>query len=110
MFAARADGEGGEKRRQMMDERMQAEIDKLPPVQRAAAQSEFDERRKFFEGMKDLTPEQRAAKMQERMQDPAQQEKFLNGMAKRDAMKTPGQRTDRYRSYLQRKQTAQNPK
>jgi hypothetical protein len=100
-------GDDGDREKRMKDmaERMQAEINKLPEAQRATAQAKFDEGRKFFEGMKDLTPDQRRAKMEERMQDPAQQEKMFNGNAKRDAMKTPQQRADRYRSYLQNKES-----
>ena len=92
-----------EKMLRAIGDRMQAAIDQMPADKRAKAQAEFDEQKKFFESMKDLTPEQRRAKMEERMQDPAQQEKFFSGMAKRDAMKTPQQRTDRYRDYLSSK-------
>ena len=92
-----------EKMLRAMGDRMQAAIDQMPADKRPKAQADFDEGKKFFESMKDLTPEQRRAKMEERMQDPAQQEKFFSGMAKRDAMKTPQQRTDRYRDYLSNK-------
>jgi hypothetical protein len=84
-------------------ERMQAAIDKLPEPERAKKQAEFDEGKKFFEEMRNLTPEQRREKIEARMQDPAQQEKFFSGMAKRDAMKTPQQRTERFRDYLSKK-------
>lgn len=105
---AEGDDAEREKRLRDMGERMQAQIAKLPEAERAKAQAEFDERKRFFESMKDLTPEQRRAKMEERMQDPAQQEKFFAGMAKRDAMKTPEQRADRFRSYLQQKRQKQD--
>ena len=87
-----------------MGDLMQARINQMPEDKRAKAQAEFDEGKKFFESMKDLTPDQRRAKMEERMQDPATQEKFFSGMAKRDAMKTPQQRTERFRDYLQSKE------
>ena len=97
-----------EKMMRAIGERMQAAIDKMPDAQRTKAQAEFDEGKKFFEGMRDLTPDQRRAKMEERMQDPATQEKMFNGMAKRDAMKTPGQRNERYRDYIGNKAGRQN--
>ena len=99
-----------EKMMRAMGDRMQAAIDQMPAEKRAKAQAEFDEGRKFFESMKDLTPEQRRAKMEEKMQDPATQEKFFSGMAKRDAMKTPEQRSDRFRDYIQNKQSRQEGK
>ncbi len=102
------DDAAAEKMLRAIGDRMQAAIDQMPADKKAKAQAEFDEGKKFFEGMKDLTPEQRRAKMEERMQDPATQEKFFNGMAKRDAMKTPQQRTDRYRDYIGNKASRQN--
>ena len=99
-----------EKMMRAMGERMQAAIDQMPADKRAKAQAEFDEGKKFFESMKDLTPEQRRAKMEEKMQDPATQEKFFSGMAKRDAMKTPEQRADRFRDYIQNKPSRQEGK
>ena len=105
--AAGGDDAAAEKMLRAMGERMQAAIDQMPAEKRAKAQAEFDEGKKFFESMKDLTPEERRAKMEERMQDPATQEKFFSGMAKRDAMKTPQQRTERFRDYLQTKQSKQ---
>ena len=97
-----------EKMMRAMGERMQAAIDQMPADKKAKAQAEFDEGKKFFEGMKDLTPEQRRAKMEEKMQDPATQEKMFNGMAKREAMKSPAQRTERYRDYVGNKAGRQN--
>ena len=99
-----------EKMMRAMGDLMQARINQMPDDKRAKAQAEFDEGKKFFESMKDLTPEERRAKMEERMQDPATQEKFFSGMAKRDAMKTPQQRSERYRDYIQNKQTQQEGK
>ena len=99
-----------EKMMRAMGDRMQAAIDQMPAEKRAKAQAEFDEGKKFFESMKDLTPDQRRAKMEEKMQEPATQEKFFSGMAKRDAMKTPQQRTERFRDYIQNKQSRQEGK
>ena len=112
MIAGGAGGDDAamEKTMRAMGERMQAAIDQMPAEKRAKAQAEFDEGKKFFESMRELTPEQRRAKMEEKMQDPATQEKMFSGMAKRDAMKTPEQRSDRFRDYIQNKQSRQEGK
>ncbi|MEO7319296.1 MAG: hypothetical protein ABIZ56_09940, partial [Chthoniobacteraceae bacterium] len=112
MIAGGAGGDDAamEKMLRAMGEKMQAAIDQMPAEKRAKAQAEFDEGKKFFESMKELTPEKRRAKMEERMQDPATQEKFFSSMAKRDAMKTPQQRTERFRDYIQTKQSRQEAK
>ncbi len=94
--------------RDAMVQRMQAEIAKLPADQRAAAQRELDERRKFFEGMRDLPPEQRAAKMEEFMNDPKVEERIEKAQSARDARRSPEQRAERGQKYRQRKQQAAN--
>lgn len=86
-----------------MEERMQAEINKLPPAEREAAQKEHDERRKFFESMRDMTPEQRSAKMQEFMNDPNMQDKMEKGMSSSDARRSPQQRLARAKKYVDNK-------
>lgn len=97
-----------EKMMRAIGEKMQAAIDQMPAEKKAKAQAEFDEGKKFFESMKGLTADERRAKMEEKMQDPATQEKFFNGMAKRDAMKTPQQRTEKFRDYVSQKASRQN--
>jgi hypothetical protein len=101
-------GRGGEDNdfrgafRDAMEERVQNEINKLPVEERKVAQQEHDERKNFFEGMKDLTPEQREAKVQEFMSDPKNQERMENGNLARDARRSPQQRMQRGKQYLQR--------
>ena len=108
-FVGAPPGGANEAQRQAeMEERVQAEINKLSGEDRKKAEAEYAERKKWWEGMKDLPADQRRAKMEERMQDPAVQEKMFSGMAKQDALKTPEQRINRYRDYLQRKQNVQN--
>jgi hypothetical protein len=92
--------------RDAMEERMEAELKKLPPAERAAIQQEQEERKKFFEGMRDLPPEQREAKMQEFMSDPRNQERMENAQNARDARRSPQQRVDRAKKYLDRKSQA----
>jgi hypothetical protein len=89
----RGDDESRGNFREAMEERVQNEINKLPPAERVAAEQDRDERRKFFDGMKDLTPEQRDAKIQDRME---------NANLSRDARRTPKQRMQQGQKYLQR--------
>ena len=89
--------------RDAVEARIQAEIDRMPPAQRAAAQQERDERRKFFEGMANLTPEQRMAKIQEFMDNPANAERMDKAQAARDARQSPQQKLDRAHKYLENK-------
>jgi hypothetical protein len=93
-----------ERMRAAFAQRQQAEIDKLPPDQRAAA----DERRKFFEGLRDLTPEERKAKLEEYFSNPANQERMEQRMSERDARMTPDQRVQKAGQYVQRKESARN--
>jgi hypothetical protein len=89
-----------------MEERMNAEINKLPADQKAAALKEQEERKAFFEDMKKLTPEQREAKMQDFMSQPANQDRMEKALSARDARRSPQQREARAQQYLQRKAQA----
>ncbi|MDQ3621583.1 MAG: hypothetical protein M3463_03715 [Verrucomicrobiota bacterium] len=93
----------GEFNRDAMIARMQASIDKLPPEKRAAAQKEFDERRKLFSGIRDLPQEERRAKMEEIFNRPEMQERFEKKMMEREARSSPQQRIERARNYIERK-------
>jgi hypothetical protein len=104
------DGERSEDDRNRMREaftaRAQAEIDKLPADKRAVAQAQFDDRRKFYESLRDLSPEERRARMEERMSDPGNQERFEQRMSEQMARMSPDQRVDRAKGYISRKQSA----
>lgn len=95
-----------DRRRQMFADRVQAEIDKLPADKQAAAKERFEERRKFFEGLRDLPEAERRAKIEEMMSNPANQERMEARESERMARMTPDQRVDRSRSYVERKQSA----
>lgn len=97
-----------DRRREAFAERMQAEIDKLPADKRAAAQARFEERRKFFEGLRDLPEAERRAKIEEMMSSPENQERMEARESERNARMTPDQRVDRSRKYVERKQAAQS--
>ena len=99
-------GGGGGFDRAGAEERMRAEIARLPVEQRAKAEEEMAERKRIFEGFKDLTPEQRRAKMDERISDPGQMEKMEARMAGEDARRSPEQRIGRAHKYVERKAQA----
>lgn len=106
-------GVGGEGRRlrEMPDpavvaRRMEQQIAALPADEQAEARKVWEADRAFWESLRGLTPEQRREKMQERMDDPAVQERMENAQAKQDARRSPEKRRDRYRDYLGRKQAA----
>jgi len=103
-------GSGGEGRRtrEMPDtavitRRVEQQIAALPQAEQATARAEWNKERAFWEELRNLSPEERRARMQERMNDPAMQEKMENAQANRDAKTSPDKRRDRYRSYLSRK-------
>lgn len=85
------------------EQRTQERLAKLPPDKRVEAQAEIDQRKSMFEEMRKLTPEQRQAKFQEMMNDPAMQEKMEENQAKRDSKNTPEQRLKRFKRYVDRK-------
>jgi hypothetical protein len=104
-FAANFDG-GGRGRggfdREAMEERFQNEIAKLPKSERDAAAAEHEQQRRFWDSLRDMTPEQRSAAIQQMMSDPNVQEKMDNASNNRDARRTPQQRIQRAGAYLSR--------
>jgi hypothetical protein len=105
----RGDGEtrfagnfGGGFDRDAFEERIQNEINKLPPEERPAAQKEHEDQKQFFTALRDMSPEDRAKMMQQMMSDPNMQEKMDNASAARDSRRSPQQKAARANSYLQR--------
>ncbi len=99
-------GDGGGPPRDWMgvQDKAQAQINKLPPERRAAAQAEFDENSSFFKGLAELPPDQRRSRMEDFMQQPKIQDKMDDRMMARDARMTPEQRLQRAQGYAQRRQ------
>jgi hypothetical protein len=92
-----------------MAAREEARIARLPADKKAEAQAKFDERKKFFDSLAQLSPEDRQAKMREHMEDE------MNGsgpspmetrMTQFDAMHTVEQRTNFFRRVVRDKQEA----
>jgi hypothetical protein len=104
------DGEEGRGRRdfnrEAMEERMQAELAKMSAERRAAMQREIDARKAFFDSLRDLTKEQRDARIADMMQQPDVQARMDNAQANRDSRSSPDQRMSRADSYLSNKATA----
>jgi len=89
-----------------MEQRQEAQIKKLPQSRQAAVRAEIDERKTFFNSLQGLTPEERRAKVQARMADPAVAEKMQDSRLLREAKLTPQQRVTRAVNYLNRKEAA----
>ena len=108
----RGSGERGapsEEMRRVMEERIRAQIERLPKDKKAEALARFEEGRKFFEQMSALSPEERRARMEERMEQAMSNSDAMARMSaegtKRAAMKSADQRSDGYRAYLDRKRS-----
>ena len=95
-------------RPEWIEQRQIAQIKKLPPAKRAEAKKEMDEAKAFFAAIKDLPPEERRVKIQERMRDPAFADKMDDQRLLRDSKLTPQQRIQRAVNYVSRKAAAQS--
>lgn len=100
-------GGGGRGNPEWMAERAQAQIKLLPPEERAQAQADFDEMRGFFDSLRGLPPEERRAKMEEFFERPDVQERLEERAMNRDMKRSPKQRAQRFKRYLDRKEQAQ---
>lgn len=93
-------------KQEWMEQRQLAQIKKLPPARQAAAKKEMSERTAFFDSLKGLPYEERRAKVQAMMADPALAEKMQDARLLRDAQRTPEQRISRAVNYINRKNAA----
>jgi hypothetical protein len=98
---------GGGFDRSAFEERIQNEINKLPSSEREAAQKEHDDRKKFFDAIKDLPQDQKMAAIQQMMSDPNVQDKMDNANNNREARRSPQARIQRAGGYLSRKAAAE---
>ena len=94
----------------LMRERQLAEIAKLPAGEQESAKAEFDEREKMFSSLKDLSDEERRAKMADYMNKPENQDRMADRQTKGNERKTPEQRLAKYQSYVSNKQNVTNSK
>ncbi|MEX1117560.1 MAG: hypothetical protein WEB60_02080 [Terrimicrobiaceae bacterium] len=91
-----------------MAERFEAQIALLPKEEQQVARKDFDEMRAFWQQVRALPEEERRAKIEEMMERPEVQERMAERMAARDDKRSPEQRAQRYRRYVERKQQAQS--
>jgi len=90
----------------LMRDRQLAEIAKLPPSEQKTARAKFDERSKFFESLRDLSDEERRAKMNEFMSNPENQDRMADRSMRSNERNTPEQRIAKYQAYVARKAAA----
>ena len=103
------DGGGRGQNFDLMAERAQAEIERLPADEQATAKAEFEQRQAFFKQFSGLSPEERRAKMQDLANDPQVQDQMDKRQAQRDARNTPEQKAQRAQNYVNRKQALLHP-
>lgn len=103
--------EGGPPRPRMnpewMAERVEAQIALLPKDEQAEAKKDFEDMRAMWASLRELSPEERRVKIEEMMNNPAVQERIEERMAIRSDKRSPAQRAQRYRNYVERKRAAQ---
>jgi len=90
----------------LLAQRVQDEINRLPPEQKTEAQNNFDAQRAFQATLVNMTQEERAAAWMQHLQDPAFQQGMMNRQDARDAMMNHDQRMQRYSNYVNRKLSA----
>jgi hypothetical protein len=92
-------------------QRTEAQIAQLPPAEQPAAKAEFDAMRKVWAEVQALPEDQRRAKMAEIFSRPEVQDRMAERAAAQDARRTPEQREQRMKGYVERKNQmkAQNP-
>lgn len=88
-------------------ERVQAEIDRLPPEQRGEAQASFNTEKAFRESLKNMSDDQRQQAIQQHMQDPQVQDQIASRMDGRDGRMNHDQRMQHFQNYVNRKLAAQ---
>ncbi|MEO8204952.1 MAG: hypothetical protein ABI615_02140 [Chthoniobacterales bacterium] len=98
-------GRGNRANQEWMAERMTLAIANLPPAEQEQAKKEVNERRQFWASLQGLPPEERRKKMEEFFNRRDIQDKMEQLAARRDADRTPEQRVEQYRKYVERKQS-----
>lgn len=94
---------------QRIEERELARIAQLPRDQQAAARAAFDERKSFFESIANLPEEQRRERIRERIESEAERQGSAMEVriTQMEASRTVEERTEFYRSVIERKNAAQ---
>ncbi len=90
----------------LMAEHMQAQIDRLPPDQRADAQANYNAQRAFMESLKDMSDDERRAAFLAHLQDPQVQQQIANRLDAGENRMSHDQRMQRMQNYVNRKLSA----
>jgi hypothetical protein len=104
-------GPPSDEMRKAMEERIRAGIERLPKDKQAAALARMEEGRKFFEEMSKLSPEERRAKMEDRMEEMMNNSDMAARMSAEGtnaAQCKPRNSADRYRGYLDHEARSQS--
>jgi hypothetical protein len=99
-FAGRGDGDFNP---DLMAERMQAQIDRLPEDERADAQAAFDTQKAFRASLAGMTDDQRRAAFIQHMQDPQVQQQMMNRMDAAEANLNHENRMQRFQNFVTHK-------
>jgi hypothetical protein len=89
-----------------MESRLADRIARLPVDQQAEAQTWLNDQKKLWTEIQALPPEQRMEKIREEMQKPEVQDRMEEQRSKRDSQRTPQQRRDRMKNYVDRRAAA----
>lgn len=98
-------GRGGRERMnpEWIAQRTEAMIAQLPPAEQPAAKADFDAMRKVWEEVRALPEDQRREKMADIFSRPEVQDRMAAREAARDARRSPEQREQRMKKYVERK-------
>lgn len=84
-------------------QRIQNEIDRLPPEEKTEAQNNFDAEVAFRKSLANMTDDERRNAFMARMQDPAFQQAMMNRQDSRENMMSHDQKMQRFQNYVNRK-------
>ncbi len=87
----------------VVEKRLALRMASLPESERVEAEKNWVQQKNQWQEMEKLSPEERRAKVQVIMEDPAFQERMEERAERRDGRSSPEKRRDRYKSYAERK-------
>ncbi|MBN8709518.1 MAG: hypothetical protein BGO12_18695 [Verrucomicrobia bacterium 61-8] len=91
-----------------MTERSENQIALLPPDQKAQVLKDMEEMRALRESLRNLTEEERRAKMEEYFNRSDVQDRMDERMSQRESQSSPQQREARFRRYVERREAAKS--
>ncbi|MGA3171773.1 MAG: hypothetical protein ABSE62_12260 [Chthoniobacteraceae bacterium] len=88
---------------ELLAERTQNEINKLPDEERQEAQQNFDTERAFWQSLQNMSDEDRRAAIEAHLSDPAVQQAMQDRQDSRDGRMSHDQRMQHFANYVNRK-------